>query len=110
MRVGLIVLLGGRPHLRQYFKAGYVEVAIVEELLQFGHVSAQEAPILVDAVAAQRRGLGVEVLLEEFEALAFGFGECDAAGAYALHEAAVLVGAAVPGVHALQLRRWRLDR
>ena len=46
----------GRPAARQLLERADIQIAVVEEALQLRHVARQEAPVLADAVAADRRG------------------------------------------------------
>ena len=49
-----------RPAARQLLERAHVEIAVVEELLERRHVAREEAAVLADAVAAHRRGIGLD--------------------------------------------------
>ena len=70
--------------------------------LQLGHVARQEAPVLADAVAAQRHFALGHVLAQKGDQLRLRLLFRHLRGLDALNQAAAPVCALVPGVHAVQ--------
>ena len=63
-----------RPQLGENFQARHVEIPVMKEGCQLGHVLRQESPVLTDAVAAHRRRALIDVLAQELQRCLFGFG------------------------------------
>src|SRR5688572_7579686 len=82
----------GCPAPRQLLHRAHVEIAVVKELLERGHVTRQEAAVLADAVAAHRRGIGFDQGIEKFERAFLGAGHGVFAVAHALDESGGAVG------------------
>ena len=93
-----------RPTLGEDLQGRDIQVAVVEERLQGRHVTAEKAPVLADAVAANWRLALGHPLFEEGDGLRLGLGRTDLAVAHALGQAALAVGAGVPLIHTGQQR------
>src|SRR3546814_4851630 len=63
-----------RPAPRELLDRAHVEVAVVEVTFQRRHQAVQEAAVLADRVAAHRRLVGPDPLLQEFQRPRFGLG------------------------------------
>src|SRR5690606_39861977 len=64
----------GRPAARQFLDGADVEVAVVEEALELRHAAVQEAAVLADGVAADRRLVGLQPAPKELQRARLGFG------------------------------------
>ena len=103
----LLVLLEAVVHLRfpalgQLLEGAHVEAAVVKIGLEFWHVLHKKAPVLADGVAAHGRAIFRHILADEAQqhlgSLLFGH----RAGLDLVDQAALAVGALVPGVHGIQ--------
>eukprot|EP01136_Pigoraptor_vietnamica_P000384 Opistho-1_new@25631 len=74
----------------------------MEELFQLGHVVGQKAAVLADAVAAHGRLARGHILLQEGDGLLDGLVFAHGRGLDPVDQAALAVGALVPGVHLVQ--------
>ena len=63
------------PAFGEFFKGADVNVAVVEESVQFGHVLHQKTAVLADGVAAQGGGRFGDVFLQKCQnfSLSVGF-------------------------------------
>ena len=82
----------------------------MKKRFEFGHIIGHKSPVLADAIATQRRGLGLGVLGEKREGLARGFGLVDLARFHALDEPRATVVSLVPFVHGVECCVALLDR
>ena len=95
------------PPTRQLFDGAYINAAIVEELLQPRHVAKQKAPILADAVTAQRGSPRQTMQVQKLQGLLLCRGRIDGTPAHTSDQAGRVVMFNVPVVHEGQ-RRLRL--
>ena len=97
------------PAQRQLLDAADIYVAVVEVLLKGRHVAGQEAPVLPNGVAAERRGVRLHMLLDEVQGQQLRFGSAESAGPHPLQQPGVPMMGLVPLVHGLELRLRRGD-
>src|SRR5690606_8681404 len=88
-----------RPKLCDDLEARHVEVAVMEERCELGHITYQEAPILAYAIATHRRRPLIDVTTQECERLLLGLVLGDAARSDTLDQPRRVVLARVPFVH-----------
>src|SRR4051812_24342876 len=67
----------GRPAPRQLLERAHIEVAIVKEALELGHVPGEEAAVLADAVTAHRGIAFDDEEIEKLQGELFGLRERD---------------------------------
>src|SRR5690606_27214940 len=92
----------GRPAARQFLQRADIQVAVMEEAFQVGHVGVHETPVLADGVAAQRRLARRHVLRQKIEQYLLGLRLGQRGSAHLVDKAALAVGGLVPVVHRLE--------
>src|SRR5215471_4689386 len=90
------------PAPRQLLERADIEIAVMEEALEVGHVACEKAPVLTDAVAAHGRAAGVHEWRQELERTLLRLGEGDATRAHPRQQARGPVLTLVPLVHACE--------
>ena len=98
------------PASGELLECAHVEVAVVKERFELGHVVGHKAAVLADAVAAQGRGLWLGVLGEKGECLTRGLGLVDRACLHALDKPRASVVGLIPLVHRVECRIALFDR
>ena len=63
----------GSPKIRKYLQCTDIEIAVVQIVVEFGHVLVDEATVLADAVAADGAGFPWDILLDKLQRAFFGF-------------------------------------
>src|SRR5580698_8341770 len=88
-----------RPALRELLQGTDVEIAVVEERLEGGHQSREKTPVLTHTVAAHRRALRLDPLVQERQRVALRGRRIDAAREYPRPQTRAAMLIAVPLVH-----------
>lgn len=101
--------LGTVPTLDQFLHRGDVDVAVVEERLQLGHIFRNKQTVHVDGIAAKRAGLGFEVEGEKFQRLSLGFLGGYLRFLHAFDQARMAMMFLVPVVHGVEGRVALVD-
>ena len=104
MRTALYHAFGnGRiPTFGEFFQGGYVQIAVVEIRFEARHIFDHEAAVLMDGIAAHRRGFFGNPLRDKVEQFLFHVGFGQLRFAHALGQPRAAVGGSVPCVHAVE--------
>ena len=93
----------GFPSLGQLFERTYIQIAVMEECLQLGHVLDQKPSVLANGVAAHRGTTGWHVTAQKGDQLVLRLRLCGYRGFDLVNQAALAMGSLVPGIHLVQL-------
>ena len=93
---------GRIPTFGEFFQGGHVQIAVVEIRFEARHVFDHEAAVLMDGIAAHRRGFFGNPLRDKVQQFLLHFSFGQPRFAHALRQPRAAVGGGIPCVHAVE--------
>ena len=92
------------PSVDELLDRSDIDAAVMEEVVQFGHVAPEETPVLANRIAAQRRYALDAVLAKEFDCQRLGLGHRNSMVPDSIQKSILGMVCEIPIVHLSQFR------